>query len=194
MVIINKLKLISPIPPSVNHYLGYRVVSKRMKGRVQHIPVPYVKPEAKKYIHKFQLYAKQQVLKQGWDIENTRDKHHYMDCVFYFPRKDMDEQNYFKVMSDALNGIAYIDDKNLLTRTHKVMYDKNNPRVLIEIKPVEYTGLFNNEDELNKFIGTCLSCKQYKRYKERCSVYQSAISGEITENIQDKKCLKYKKG
>ena len=39
------LKLISPIPPSVNHYLGYRTVKKGGK----YLAVSYKKPEAVKY-------------------------------------------------------------------------------------------------------------------------------------------------
>jgi Holliday junction resolvase RusA-like endonuclease len=124
----DKLFLVTPIfPPSVNHYLGYRAVCKGGKG----IVIAYTTKEAEKFKEEFRKYAAEEVKKQGWKIENTKDRHHYMDCVFYFDRKDKDEQNYFKVMSDVLNGIAYIDDKNILTRTHRIYYDSENPRIEI---------------------------------------------------------------
>ena len=50
------LKLISPIPPSVNHYLGYRTVKKGGK----YLAVSYKKPEAVKYQKNFKEYIIQQ--------------------------------------------------------------------------------------------------------------------------------------
>ena len=117
---------------------------------------------------------------QNWDIEQTREKHHYMDCMFYFPRTDMDEQNYMKVLSDCLNEIAYIDDKKILTRTHEVYYDNQNPRIEITIYPVEYVGIFHNEQALNTFESKCKTCK---RYKNNCSILKKSIEGRILDDV-----------
>ncbi|MFK3936493.1 RusA family crossover junction endodeoxyribonuclease [Alkalihalobacillus sp. NPDC078783] len=177
------------IPPSSNHYLGYRGVRKGNGCMV----MAYTKAEAKKFQKEFAKYAKEQVIKQDWDIEDTRYIHHYLDCIFYFDRTDKDSQNYMKVMSDVLNGIAYIDDRTILTRTHEQYYDKNNPRIELSIYPVEYRGIFKNETELDQFEEGCKSCT---RYGNNCSILKESKEGRIREEIHREvnglRCDKYK--
>lgn len=187
----NKISLVSKIPPSVNHYLGYRAIPKKKNGKTVHIVVAYHTKEAKEFIEYFTTYAKKQIKEQKWDIEQTRDIHHYADCIYYFPRTDMDEQNYPKVMSDCLNKIAYIDDSKVLFRTNRIYYDTENPRVEIVIHPVEYRGIFHNQDHLNQFEEHCKTCN---RYKGNCSILNKAKEGRIQEEINDEFiCSKYKK-
>lgn len=182
-----ELKLtIRGIPPSVNHYLGYRGVRKGNGCMV----MAYTKPEAKKFQKEFSTYAKEQVKLQNWDIGNTRNIHHYMDCIFYFDRTDKDSQNYFKVLSDVLNGIAYIDDRTILTRTFEQYYDKDNPRIEIIIHPVTYRGIFNDEVHMREFEDKCINCKRYKR---NCSILKKAKEGRIQEEIDSNfTCSEYK--
>lgn len=149
----------------------------------------YETAEAKEYKKEFSEYVKKEVSKQNWDIELTRNKHHYMDCIFYFERIDQDEQNYFKCLCDSMNGIAYIDDNYILTRTNAVFYDSKNPRIEFVIHPVDYTGIFPNEDVLDTFESHCQSCS---RYKNNCSILRKAKEGRIQEEIQDFNCSKYK--
>lgn len=180
-----ELKLtVQGIPPSVNHYMGYRGVRKGNACMV----MAYTKPESKQFQKDFEKYAKEQVKLQNWDIEKTRNIHHYMDCIFYFDRTDKDSQNYFKVMSDVLNGIAYIDDKTILTRTHEQYYDAANPRIEMVIYPVEYRGIFPNEGKLNEFEQNCMNCKRYKR---NCSILNKAKEGRIQNEIEDFVCSKF---
>lgn len=181
-----ELKLtVHGIPPSVNHYLGFRGV-KKGKGCMV---MSYTKPEAKQFQKDFEEYAKEQVKLQNWDIEQTRHIHHYMDCVFYFDRTDKDSQNYFKVMSDVLNGIAYIDDRTILTRTFEQYYDSENPRIEITIHPVTYRGIFNSEQHMNEFEK---NCKQCKRYARNCSILNKAKEGRIQKEIdQQFVCSKF---
>lgn len=174
------------IPPSVNHYMGYRGVRKGNGCMV----MAYTKQEAKNFQKEFESYAKEQVELQGWDIEKTRNIHHYMDCVFYFDRTDKDSQNYFKVMSDVLNGIAYIDDRTILTRTFQQFYDSSNPRIEMKIHPVEYRGIFSSESHMNEFERRCLNCKRYSR---NCSILSKAKEGRIQIEInEDYECIKFK--
>lgn len=181
-----ELKLtVQGIPPSVNHYMGYRGVRKGNGCMV----MAYTKPESKKFQKEFEKYAKEQVKLQNWDIEQTRNIHHYMDCIFYFDRTDKDSQNYFKVMSDVLNGIAYIDDRTILTRTNEQYYDSSNPRIEIIIHPVKYRGIFESEIHMNEFEDKCRSCKRYKR---NCSILNKAKEGRIQKEINDDfVCNKY---
>lgn len=53
----NVLKLISPLPPSVNHYLAYRAIMKN--GRP--MAMSYKTPEAVKYQKDFIEYVEQEV-------------------------------------------------------------------------------------------------------------------------------------
>jgi crossover junction endodeoxyribonuclease RusA len=183
-----ELKLtLQGIPPSVNHYMGYRGVRKGKGCMV----MAYTTPEAKKFKESFSTYAAEQVRLQDWEIENTRNIHHYMDCIFYFDRTDKDEQNYMKVLCDTLNGIAYIDDRNLLTRTHEVYYDSQNPRIEIIIHPVTYRGIFPTEIHMNKFEDKCKTCKRYAR---NCSILNKAKEGRIQEEIDGELiCFKFNK-
>lgn len=186
---MKELKLTSRIPVSVNHYLGYRAVPTKKDGRIVHIVVPYLTKEAKDYKEYFSEYAKIQVKQQNWDMENTRSKHHYMDCIYYFPRIDMDEQNYPKTMCDALNGIAYVDDNFILTRSNRIYYDSKNPRVEMIIYPVDYIGIFDNEEQLDEFED---KCKQCKRYRRNCSILKKAKEGRIQDEIVDFICSSFK--
>jgi crossover junction endodeoxyribonuclease RusA len=183
-----ELKLtVQGIPPSVNHYMGYRGVRKGKGCMV----MAYTTAEAKKFKETFSTYAKEQVELQDWDINSTKNVHHYMDCIFYFDRTDKDEQNYMKVLCDTLNGIAYIDDRNLLTRTHEVYYDSKNPRIEITIHPVIYRGIFPTEFHLNEFENRCKECKRYAR---NCSILNKAKEGRIQEEINELfMCSKFNK-
>ena len=58
---IQELKLISPISPSVNHYLGWRAILKNGKP----MTMSYKKPEAIKYQKDFANYVKKEAKKQG---------------------------------------------------------------------------------------------------------------------------------
>ena len=59
-----------------------------------------------------------------------------MDCIFYFPRIDMDANNYFKCMADAITDAktVWIDDVQLCERVQRIFYNTENPRVEITIK------------------------------------------------------------
>ena len=126
---------------------------------------------------------------QNWDIELTRNRHHYLDAVFYFGRIDQDEQNYWKCLCDSMNGIAYIDDNYILTRTNAVYYDSKNPRIELVLNPTEYIGIFDNEECLNNFESNCKNCMRYSR---NCSILKKSKEGRIQEEIQNFICSEFK--
>ncbi|WP_092245060.1 RusA family crossover junction endodeoxyribonuclease [Lacrimispora sphenoides] len=185
---MNKLELISPIPPSVNHYLGWRGILKNGKP----MAVSYKKPEASKYQKEFAKYVKEQVIKQNWIISDNKYSHYYMDCVFYFPRTDMDANNVFKCLADAITdtGCVWIDDTQLCERVQGIYYDGKNPRIEITICPVDYIGIFNDISQLENFESNCIGCTRYKR---NCSILKQAKEGRVQEEIIDGACKKYKK-
>lgn len=181
-----ELKLTSPIPPSVNHYLAYRTtISKSGKP----IGMSYVTPEAKKYRKQFAEYVLGEVEKQGWsDVPNTK-QHFYLDGWFYFARIDADANNYWKILIDAITDTQkiWVDDNVVCERVQGIWYDPLNPRVELVLHPVDYTGIFINAEQKDEFISSnCIGCRRYER---NCSVLRKAQEGRIQDTIREMRCL-----
>ena len=185
--ISNVLKLVSPIPPSVNHYLSYRAVIKNGKP----MAMSYKTVEATKYQNSFAKYVEQQAKIQNWIKSENKFQHYYMDCIFYFPRTDMDANNYFKCMADAISNSnsVWIDDVQLCERVQRIYYTSNNPRIEITITHTDYIGIFDNISQLENFESNCVYCTRYNR---NCSILIKAKEGRIQEEICDLVCSKYK--
>ena len=182
------LNLVSAIPPSVNHYLAYRVVKTRGN---KYIASSYKTKEAKKYQDNFELYVSQEAIKQGWDINEMKDKHLDVDTTFFFPRKDMDCNNYFKVMLDSITntGKVWEDDNIVCERVSQIFYDSQNPHIEISIHPVDYVGIFDNNDEMKNFENMCKGCARYTR---NCSLLKKAKQGYIQDGVTKECCSFFK--
>ena len=152
----------------------------------------YKKPEALKYQREFTSYVKNQVEKQNWVMSDSKYSHYYMDCIFYFPRTDMDANNIFKCLADAItdSGCVWIDDTQLCERVQGIYYDVENPRIEITIRPVDYIGVFNNATQLADFESNCFGCARYKR---NCSILKQAKEGRIQNDLSNMVCSKFKK-
>jgi crossover junction endodeoxyribonuclease RusA len=180
MIFINEvLKLVSPIPPSVNHYLGVRGYISN--GKV--ITTMYETTEAKIYKSEFKRHILDEVKKQNWNWQVNKTQHFYVDCVFYFDRIDKDSSNYDKCLLDAITETKKIweDDNVALVRTQAVYYDSERPRIEIEIRPVDYIGIFNNNECYTNFIDRCSTCSRY--LSGRCSILKKAIEGRVQSDI-----------
>jgi crossover junction endodeoxyribonuclease RusA len=129
---------------------------------------------------------------QQFNIIPNKTQHFYIDCVFYFDRIDKDCNNYFKLLLDAITDTQaiWVDDNVTLERVNAIYYDSQNPRIELTIYPVDYIGIFNNQEQLETFESNCIQCKKYKERK--CSVLNKAIEGRIQEEIVDGKCSKFK--
>ena len=150
----------------------------------------YKTKSAKNYQSDFERYVKNEVKKQGWDIPVSKNQHFYFDCVFYFPKTNMDCNNYFKCMLDAITNTKCIweDDNVVCERVHGIFYDSEKPRVEIEIKKTDYIGVFKNASQLSKFEDNCIGCTRYKR---NCSLLKQAKLGKIQREINGAVCCKY---
>lgn len=129
-------------------------------------------------------YVKNEVKRQGWDMPVNDTQHFYVDCVFYFSRKDMDCNNYFKCLLDAITYSQSIwqDDNVVCERVNGIYYDTQNPRIEITIHPTDYIGVFNNASQLADFKeANCFGCTRYKR---NCSLLKNAIEGRIQDKIE----------
>ena len=183
----NILKLTITDFISVNHYIAYRTIMKNGKP----MAMSYKTKEAKDFQKRFEQYIKEQVKIQNWDVPVNPAQHFYVDAVFYFPRLDMDANNYFKVQLDSLTetGLIWVDDNVVCERVQRIYYDSSNPRIEFTIYPVDYIGIFDNQEQLNEFEDKCKTCSRYKR---NCSILKKAKEGRIQEEIQDLHCSKYK--
>ena len=184
---MEKLKLISPIPPSVNHYTSVRTIIKNGKP----VSIVYETKEAKDYKKKFKKIIEEEIKKQNWNREVNDTQHFYVDAVFYFDRIDKDCSNYEKCLDDTITETQLIwkDDNVALFRPQRIYYDAQNPRIELEIYPVNYIGVFDNASQLEEFESNCIGCSRYKR---NCSLLKKAKEGRIQEEIQGLKCSKYK--
>lgn len=182
-----KLHLTTPLPPSVNHYLGTKIINKN--GRP--MSILYETNEARKYKKQFKKYIEEQIKIQEWESSLDKAQHYYCDCVFYFDRIDKDPNNYFKCSLDAITDtqLVWADDNTVCERVNRILYDSSNPRIEFDIYPVEYIGIFDNIEELSKFENKCEKCTRYNR---NCSLLRKAKEGRIQAEITDLQCSKYK--
>lgn len=149
----------------------------------------YETKESKDWKKRFQAYLKREIVKQKWDKSITENGHWYLDCVFYQSRTNQDNNNYYKILCDALKGGGVIeDDKNLLVRTQKVVYDSKNPRFVAVLRPVEYIGIFNSEEDKQSFISH--NCSLCKKKTESCAILRKANEGRIQEEITQENGIK----
>jgi len=153
----------------------------------------YKTADAVKYQREFTKYVQEQAKLQNWVMSDNKFQHYYMDCNFIFPRTDMDANNYFKCLADAItdSGVVWIDDVQLCERVQGINYDSKNSKIIIEIRPVDYIGIFAHISQLDAFkSNNCIQCKRYKDGK--CSILVKACEGRIQEEIKDLVCIKKK--
>ena len=109
-----RMKLTLPFPPSANRYWrNYRGVT-------------VVSQEAKSFKAHVRLVTKRIQPQEGplqWS------------AVAYFPNRRGDLSNRIKIVEDALNGIAWIDDSQVMALQIERAIDKDNPRIEIEVLP-----------------------------------------------------------
>lgn len=154
------------------------------------LAVSYTTNEAKRFKRDFSSYVKNAVKTQGWKTDLESSQHYYVDAVFYFPRSDMDANNYFKVMLDAIteSNSVWKDDNVVCERVQAIYYDADNPRVELCIHPVDYIGVFKDASQLAEFESRCVACKRYKR---NCSILRGALAGKIQSEITNNQCTKF---
>lgn len=105
-------KVTLPYPPSVNRYLRFSP-----KGWA------YTTKEAKTY----KQGAKLRALTQG--MRPVTEGEVALSLAVYRPRKRGDIDNVLKVLLDALNGVAYVDDGQIGELHIHRLEDAANPRV-----------------------------------------------------------------
>lgn len=187
------------MPPSINNdYIKPRGMLKYRGGKPYAMAMMYETSTAKKYKAKVVKQVRQAVKDQGF-IYNE-GKFAIVEYVFYFPRTNMDTNNYYKCLVDAIteSGVVWKDDNVSLMRDSRIYYDSVNPRVEIKIYYTDWIGIFDDRNELETFKNTyCNNCTRGNKIglKGGCSVYKKALESRIQDEIDRdgiKKCLAMK--
>lgn len=185
-----KLNMTLELPPSVNAlYQNQAYYNPKTKSYV---------PTGKRILTKegralkkaISAQAILQCDEQKWDKELLGEDYIYMDTVVYFNRKGRDSDNIYKALQDSLEGIVYHNDSQVLVRTQKVLIDRQNPRVEVSFKPVDFKGIFDELEEANDFVSNCMECTRYRN--GRCSIMVDSLDGVIREEVVDNVCTEYK--
>lgn len=186
-----QLKLCLPVPLSVNQYLQPKGNIKTVKGKTFVDITMYQNPKAKEYKETVKYIIRREANRVDWNSDITSDQHYYVDVDVYFERTDRDSDNIFKILFDTIteSNIIWKDDRYGLPRVNKVCYNSEFPHIDVTITPVEYIGIFDNEDQLNQFKKQCETCNRRDR---NCTVLRKAKEGRISDDIEDLECLRYK--
>ena len=178
------LHLISPLPPSVNNYLNYRVVKNGRKSFVQ----AYPSPQTVAYKNFFTNYVKDQVKEQEW-IRPEKGKLVYVRCTFFLDRKRKDPNNFLKVPFDVLSQAGvYIDDDIALPLADRLYIDTNNPRIEIEVFESDSIGVFDSQEDVDKFKSH--NCNLCKKDSTKCTVFRRLLDNRIIPEVKDNICEK----
>jgi Holliday junction resolvase RusA-like endonuclease len=183
---MNKLILTSPLPPSVNNYLNYKIASRGRKKFVQ----AYPSEETVVYKDFFIDYVKDEIREQNW-TRPEKGKLVFVRMTFFMDRKRKDPNNYLKVLFDALTEAGvYFDDDVALPVAERVYIDAANPRIEIEIYESGAIGIFEDQEDLDLFLQN--NCYQCKKPHEKCSIFKKLLDNRIIEEVEDRTCLRRK--
>lgn len=181
-----EIHIISPMPPSVNHYTATKCIIKN--GRP--LSIVYKTKESVAYQTAFKKTVSEAVIDQQWVTDLTNPRHFYVDADFYMDKKHKDCSNLWKCLLDAITETQLIwqDDDIVCERVNKIVYDAENPRVELYIHYVDYIGIFDNEAQLDMFkTNNCIGCKRYKR---NCTLLKNALDGRVQPEIDGTICAK----
>ena len=112
------MNLTLPFPPSANRYWRSKIVNSRVSV--------YKTTEARAYQELAYWTAKQQGAKPLKGPVILRG-------TIFFPNKRGDLSNRIKVVEDALQGAAYVNDSQVVRIDLSKAIDKSDPRVELEI-------------------------------------------------------------
>ena len=72
--------------------------------------------------------------KSQWKKEIMYGRIEMYAKLYFGDKRKRDIDNYNKLLLDSMSGIVYIDDKQIEKLTVEKLYDKENPRIEVEIK------------------------------------------------------------
>lgn len=182
-----KLKLVSPIPPSINSYLNFKIGRQSGKSFVQ----AYPSKQTEIYTDFFVNYVRDEIRQQGWE-KPPKGQLVNVHLIFFLDRKRKDPSNFLKVMLDCLvKAGVFVDDDVALTIIDRLYIDKANPRINIVLEPSPAIGIFDNEQQFLEFKEK--NCDRCKKNQNSCSVLKAILDNRIVEDVPNiSSCLKIK--
>jgi crossover junction endodeoxyribonuclease RusA len=124
----NVLRFIIPGEPVAKGRARTRVVGKFAKH--------YTPAETRRYERSAALVCQEAAVEAGW---SPGKKARFVLCVTVYrihDGKGGDLDNYVKAVSDAINGIAFPDDRYVRTIVAALAQDRERPRVEVEVREV----------------------------------------------------------
>lgn len=181
-----KLYLTVKIPPSVNHYLSYRVSRGKGKRFVQ----TYKTQEAVAFEKYFKKYLNDEIHKQNWVCAETG--YVVIEVNWFFESNRRDSNNYYKVLLDCMNTIVFKDDKQALEKTMNIYIDSSNPRAEIVIYKSEKDGVFINKQHRQAFCEA--NCQLCSKKTTNCTTLKKLLDNRIIPDVdlQNNICKKIK--
>ena len=121
-----ELNIIIPLAISVNHLYNF------VNGR------KFMIKEGEKYMRDVLEIAQHAIRIQNYNLEEE-GVWLIAELTFYFPDKRVrDCHNQHKLIMDALEGVAFHNDRWVLVRDMHVELDKDFPRIEVKIYPEKY--------------------------------------------------------
>lgn len=187
------LKITSPMCPTNNHYMAYRIAYKDRARKFPFIQA-YKPAETMRYEREFKKCIQEALKEQEWTTPGEND-FIIMECDFYLPKKRIDPNNCFKVPCDVLTDAGvWLDDDMVLNKSERVYFDTQNPRIEITIYLATHVGVFDTEEEYQTFKSTNCDLCGRGAGKTNCSIHKKAIESRVQEEIdvENLKCIKFK--
>lgn len=91
----------------------------------------YLSEKAREYSKIVVIQARQQWKKKP--LEKDLEVSYW---YFFKDKRVRDHMNFQKLLNDFLNGIVWIDDRQIKISHHYTKFDKNNTRIELEIKEI----------------------------------------------------------
>lgn len=174
---MNMLVVTSPMPPSVNLYLGKRVVGSGKRAYVQ----VYETAKAKAYKKEFKKILQEESYKQKWVVP-AENKYIIAEMTFYMASKSQDTHNFDKCLIDCFQEQGLIiNDSKVLVVPKEVYIDSKNPRIEVVMYESEKVGVFKNDLCYRSFIAT--NCNKCTRYDRNCSILNKALDNKIQDEV-----------
>lgn len=180
----NVLTLTVDMPPSINNdYMKPSAIMRNGKP----MAMMYEDAKAKTYKAKIVKEVRKAVKEQGF--EYIEDVFTVVEYRFFFPRTNMDTNNYYKCLVDALteSKVIWKDDNVSLMKDKRIYYDSVNPRLELKIYRTEHIGIFDDKDEFEMFKSDyCSNCTKGAKIglKGGCSVYKKALENRIQDSVE----------
>ena len=180
------LKITCPIPPSVNHYMAYRVSGGKGRKFVQ----AYKTQDSIRFEKEFNRILNIEIKKQNWEL--VEEGYVIVEANWFFESNRRDSNNYHKLILDCMNQKVFKDDKQAMERTMNITIDPKNPRAELTIYKSNKQGLFLTEEDKMKFCSN--NCHKCTKKKTSCSIFKKILNNKISEefDLTQNLCFKIK--